>query len=250
MNRRHREDIESFLEICEGKRTTGTGRANKVYKKYEKNLDDVEVWPDIFGELYDGIYVCHMGGTYYTIDGIHDCFPRTSYKSIRNLYETHQKGIKELTLRSVYENFYQIYEALLEDEDSGGDQNATTDEIINDFYNLAFKGGSRDDACLEACDLYDRYYGKNLYDPELWAEIYNQAYGGEEKAIKRDNDTEAYMVFSIWAFPTIEFGSYEEVYRSVLGWEKDTLDFREVYTKFFKHYLDMCEALSHVDEYD
>ena len=243
MNKRYKEDIESFLNCVDGKEANPTPHALTVYRKYEKKLDDIEIWPDIFGDLYGAIYVCKMGPGYYTIDGIHDCFPKTHYKGIRELYQSHIGKDTSMTLRNVYEGFYHdYYDGFLEDYvDNKEDlKPSSKDKIVSDFYNVAFKGGKLDDACNEAWTLYREYSGKNLYDPEIWPEIFDKILG--EKFI--DEDADGYSVIShLGWWSKDKVGSYEEIYRDVLGWESDTLDFRDVWNKFYKRYVEMEEAL-------
>ena len=248
MNKRYREDIQSFLDYTEGKITNPTTKALKIYRKYEKKLKDIDTWPDIFGDLYGGIYVCHMGGTYYTIDGVHDCFPKTSYKSIQALYESHQKGIP-LTLRSVWEHFYNgVYDCFLEEySDYAESLDSGPDRIVSDFYDIAFKGGNPADACFEALELYEKYKTENLYNPELWPEIFNSIL--KETFIRKDKDG-YYITDNLGFFSNTECGTYEEVYRTFLGWGNDSLDFRDVWTKFYRRYIEMREALKEFDSCD
>lgn len=248
MNKRYKEDIQSFLDYTEGKITTPTTKALQVFRKYEKKLKDIDTWPDIFGDLYEGIYICHMGGTYYTIDGVHDCFPKTSYKSIQALYESHQKGIP-LTLRSVWEHFYNgVYDCFLEEyPDYTESLDNEPNQIVSDFYNVAFKGGNIYDACKEAQDLYEKYKLENIYDPELWPSIFDSAL--KEEFIKKGDD--GYIIPGPVAFfSNSEYKTYEEIYRTVLGWENDSIDFLEVWTKFYKHYLDERAILEDLDRWD
>ena len=245
MNKRYKEDIESFLNYVEGKETNPTPHALSVYRKYEKKLDDVDIWPDIFGDLYDALYICNMGSGYYTIDGIHDCFPKTHYKSIKELYQSRLEKTLPLTLRNVYEGFYHNYydEFLEEDEFLENRENLGTaekDKIVSDFYNVAFHGGNPNNICDEAWALYREYSGKNLYDPELWPEIFNKILG--ERFI--DEDSDGYFVSNqLGWWDKKDFKSYEEIYRDLVGWESDILDFRTVWSKFYKYYMDMDEAL-------
>lgn len=241
INKGYKEDIESFLDYVEGKTTNPTGMALRVFKRYEKKLEDIETWPKIFGDLYGAIYICKLGEGYYTIDGVHDCFPKTHYKNIESLYKSHLKDI-ELTLRNVYEEFYKDgYDVFLYDYLDEGEELETEDKdkIISDFYNTAFKGGNPDNACIEAWNLYRKYSEKNLYDIEVWPEIFNQALG--EELIRKEED--GYHIYQLGFWSKEDVGSYEEIYRDILGWEKETLDFKEVWNKFYKYYIGMEEAL-------
>ncbi len=147
-----------------------------------------------------------------------------------------------MTLRNVYEGFYHdYYDGFLEDYvDNKKDlEPSSKDKIVSDFYNVAFKGGKLDDACNEAWTLYREYSGKNLYDPEIWPEIFDKILG--EKFIKEDE--EGFLVYNFNWWDKKEVGSYEEIYRDIMGWESDTLDFRDVWNKFYKYYIEMEEAL-------
>ena len=243
MNKNYKKDIESFLDFVEGKIMNPTHKALSVYRRYEKKIKDISTWPDIFGDLYDGIYICHHGGGYYTIDGIHDCFPKTTYKSIEVLLQDHQKGI-ELTLRSVYENFYKKYEKFLEDEDSEETMNDKSG-IVYDFYRVMFQGYDPEKVCPEAYSLYYEYKGTNIYNPEAWPGIFDKILG--EKFIETNDD--GYVVGGSWFTKKDDCGSYEELYREVLGWEKDVLDFLDTWVNFYKYYLEMREAMDHQFDY-
>lgn len=241
MNKRYKEDISSFLDYVEGKTTHPTPHAASIFRKYEKKLNDVESWPDIFGDLYDAIYVCKLGPGYYTIDGVHDCFPKTHYKSITQLYQSHLGKGEELTLRSVYENFYNdVYDVFLSDYVGYEDSSETdVDTVVSDFYNVAFKGGKLDDVCNEAWNIYRTYSEENLYDIELWPKIFDLIL--KEKFIREEED--GYHVFFLGYWPREKFGSYEEIYRDVLGWENDVLDFMDVWKKFYKQYIYQHNAI-------
>lgn len=247
MNKNYKKDIKSFLDYTEGKTDQPTSKALQIYRKYENSLKDINSWPSIFGDLYGGIYVCHMGGSYYTIDGVHDCFPKTSYKSFEDLYQSHQKGIP-LTLRSVWENFYNgMYDCFLEEYPDYNDISDTScDQIVSDFYNLAFKGGKFEDACIEAQTLYNKYRYMDIYSPELWAEIFNEILHDylDEDFLRTEDDGYS-IVHSLAWYSKKDYGSFEEIYRDILGWEDDTLDLRDVWNKFYKHYLRMIDELKH-----
>lgn len=235
MNKRYKEDISSFLDYVEGKTTHPTPKAQSIYRKYEKKLSDIDSWPDIFGDLYEGIYVSKMGPGYYTIDGCHDCFPKTHYKGIRELYQDHIGKNTEMTLRNVYEGFYDgVYDCFLSDyigyEEEG---EVDKDTIVSDFYKVIFKGGNPDNICNKAWDLYRIYLSENMYNIELWPKIFDLIL--EENFIREEED--GYHVKYLGYWPKENFGSYEEIYRDVLGWESDTLDFMDVWKKFYKHYI-------------
>ena len=235
MNKRYKEDISSFLDYTEGKTVHPTPKALSIYRKYEKKLGDIETWPDIFGDLYGGIYVSKMGPGYYTIDGCHDCFPKTHYKGIKELYQDHVGKNAELTLRNVYECFYDgVYDCFLSDYvDYEDGEEADKDKIVSDFYNVIFRGGNPDDICNKAWNLYRIYSTENMYNIELWPKIFDLIL--EENFIREEED--GYHVYYLGYWPKEKFGSYEEIYRDVLGWENDVLDFMDVWKRFYKQYI-------------
>ena len=235
MNRNYKEDISSFLDYVERKTTNPTPKAREIYRKYEKKLHDIDSWPDIFGDLYGALYICRMGPGYYTIDGVHDCFPRTKYSGIQELYQSHLEKNETLSLRSVYERFYNgAYDCFLSDYVGYEDQEeADKDVVVSDFYNVVFRGGNPDNICDKARNLYITYSTENVYNPELWPKIFDLIL--EENFIREEED--GYHVFHLGYWPKEEFGSYEEIYRDVLGWESDVLDFRDVWNKFYKSYI-------------
>ena len=248
MNKRYKEDISSFLDYVEGKTAHPTPKALSIFRKYEKKLEDVDSWPDIFGDLYDGIYVSKLGPGYYTIDGVHDCFPKTHYKGIKELYLDHIGRHTNLTLRNVYEGFYNgVYDCFLSDyigyEET---EEVDKDKIVSDFYSVMFKGGNPDDACNKAWNLYRLYSGENIYDIELWPKIFDLIL--EETFIRVEDD--GYHVYYLGYWPKEKFGSYEEIYRDILGWESDVLDFMDVWNKFYKQYIYQWNAIGSGYDYD
>ena len=243
MNKNYKKDIESFLDFVEGKIANPTYKALSVYRRYEKKLKDISTWPDIFGDLYGGVYICSHGGGYYTIDGVHDCFPKTHYKSVESLYQDHQKGI-QLTLRSVYENFYNgRYDEFLEDLPDYNEAE-DLDTVVGEFYDVMFKGGPTDNISIESYALCEEYKGKDIYDPEKWPEIFNKIAHDKIEGDFLWHEEDGYHIFDClgW-FSNDECGSFEEVYREILGWEAEVLDFRDVWNKFYRHYLNMREAI-------
>lgn len=242
MNKNYKNDIESFLNFIDNNTTKPTTRARLVYEKYKTKINDIDSWPDIFGDLYDGVYVTSHGSGYFTIDGVHDCFPKTHYKGVKDLYQSHQPGI-ELSLRSVYEHFYHDgYDCFLEPDDE--EENPNTDKIVLDFYNLAYRGADPGKVCQKAIDILDSIPTEALYDPEKWPKIFDKILG---YIAIREEDQDAFpasfKILDYWLYDKKECGTYEELYRTRLGWEDDTLDFLDVWSKFYKFWIAQKEEI-------
>lgn len=245
MNNNYQIDIQEFIDYTEGKVSTiKSALAMNVYKRYQKRLKDIDVWPEIFGNLYDGIWVFKMGNKFYSIDGVHDCFPKAYYSSITDLYQSHQPGIK-LTLRSVWENFYKRYEWILEEYyDYVAPDSISDDQVVSDFYDVMFKGADPKQISPKAYKVYCECAGKNIYDIEIWPDIFDKLL--EKKFISISKDGYRVLPDSITTmdyFPFPAYSSFEEVYREKLGWEEDVLDFMEVYKKFYKYYISALKEL-------
>ena len=83
-----------------------------------------------------------------------------------------------------------------------------------------------------------------MYNVELWPKIFDIIL--EETFIRVEED--GYHVKFLGYWPKEKFGSYEEVYRDVLGWETDVLDFMDVWNKFYKQYIYQWNAIG--DDYE